>query len=147
MRKELERLEAAGDRLAKILRSRRSSDRRAARAGIETPRAAQDVLRYVIEGGPARVSEIARTSGSGEPAVSRLVSQLERQGLLERVPDRVDRRAALVRATRSGQAAAHRLRQAADEIFEEHMAAWRRPDVEQLAELLERFCRDLAREK
>ena len=79
--------------------------------------------------------------------MSRLVSQLERQGLLERVPDRVDRRAALVRATRSGQAAAHRLRQAADEIFEEHMAAWRRPDVEQLAELLERFCRDLAREK
>ena len=100
MRKDLERLEAAGERLARIIRSRRSSERRAARAGLEIPGAAQRVLRCVIERGPARISEIARVTRSGDPAVSRLVTQLEQDGLLERIPDPEDGRATRVRATR-----------------------------------------------
>ncbi len=147
MRKDLERLEAAGERLAKIFRSRRSSERRAARAGLDLPGAAQSVLRCVIERGPARVSEIARVSRSGDPAVSRLVTQLEDEGLLERIPDFEDGRAIRVRATRRGRAAAHRLRLAADEIFEDHLREWRGNDVTQLADLLERLCRDLADER
>ena len=146
MRKDLVRVEVAGERLAKIFRSRRSSERRAARAGLELPGAAQNVLRSVIEAGPARVSEIARATSSGDPAVSRLVTQLEIGGLLERIPDANDGRAVRVRATRRGHAAARRLRGAADEIFEEHLREWKARDVAQLADLLERLCRDLADE-
>ena len=147
MRVDLERLEVAGERLAKIIRSRRSSQRRAARAGIALPGAAQSVLRCVIERGPARVSEIARVTRSGEPAVSRLVTQLEGDGLFERLPDAEDGRAIRVRATRRGRAAARRLRRAADEIFEEHLHEWGDGDVALLADLLERLCRDLADEQ
>ena len=147
MRKDLERVEVAGERLAKIFRSRRSSERRAARAGLELAGAAQSVLRCVIERGPARVSEIARATRSGDPAVSRLVTQLVAEGLLERIPDAEDGRAIRVRATRRGQGAARRLRGAADEIFEEHLREWNSRDVARIADLLERLCRDLADER
>lgn len=147
MHKDLERVESAGERLAKIFRSRRSSERRAARAGLELPGAAQSVLRCVIERGPARISKIARVTRSGDPAVSRLVTQLEREGLLERIPDADDGRAIRVRATRRGRAAANRLRRAADEIFEDHLREWENGDVARLAGLLERLCRDLADER
>ncbi len=147
MRKDLVRLEAAGERLARIIRSRRSSERRAARAELELAGAAQSVLRCVIERGPARVSQIARVTRSGDPAVSRLDTQLEADGLLERIPDAKDGRAIRVRATRRGQTAARRLRRAADEIFEEYLHEWEDGDVARLADLLERLCRDLADER
>jgi DNA-binding MarR family transcriptional regulator len=147
MRKDLERLEVAGERLAKIFRSRRSSERRAARAELELPGAAQNVLRCVVKCGPCRVSGIARVTGSGNPAVSRIVAQLESNGLVVRVPDAADGRAVQIRATRSGQATARRLRRAADRIFEEHLREWADRDVTRLADLLERLCRDLSEER
>lgn len=147
MEKGLERLEAAIERLVSITRARRGWEERAVRAGMRLSRAPQQVLRRVIEGGPARISELARATGTGESAVSRLVTALEEKGLLERAPDAADARAVRVRASRAGQSASRRLRRAADEIFEERLAHWSEADVEQLARLLERLCRDLAGDK
>jgi DNA-binding MarR family transcriptional regulator len=145
MRKSLARLEWALDRVMSIARSRRSWEDRSARAGLRLARAPQQVLRRVIEGGPARISELARATGGSLPAVSRLVRALEAQGLLERAPDAADARAVRVHASRSGQAAARRLRRAADEIFEERLARWSDVELDALAEQLERLSRDLAR--
>jgi DNA-binding MarR family transcriptional regulator len=144
MRKSLSRLEAAIQRLVSLTRSRRGWDHRAERAGLSLSRAPQQVLRRVIEGGPARISDLARATGTGESAVSRLVTALEGQGLLERAPDARDARAVRVRASRAGQGAARRLRRAADEIFEERLAGWSDADAEKLAQGLERLARDLA---
>ena len=52
---------------------------------------------FTIE--PRRLSEFAELMQVTKSAVSQLVTQLERDGLLERVPDPTDGRAALIRAT------------------------------------------------
>ena len=78
-----------------------------------------------------------------DAAVSRLVTQLEAEGLVVREACVEDGRVARVRPTRSGTKARNRLRDAADEIFREHLAGWRAKDLEQVAELMERLGDDL----
>ncbi len=141
--KDLERVQAAMEQLNRIGRSRRSDALRSARAGVHLPRAAQGVLRQVVEHGPGRISDLARATGSGDAAVSRLVTQLAEQGLLRRSASREDGRVAEVHATAAGRRASKRLRKAADEIFLEHLAGWSERDLAKLGDLMERLARDL----
>lgn len=54
--------------------------------------------------GPARVTTLAAAGGIGQPAMTERVQQLERQGLVTRVEDPGDGRAALVSITDTGRA-------------------------------------------
>jgi DNA-binding MarR family transcriptional regulator len=54
--------------------------------------------------GPARVTSLAAAGGIGQPAMTERVQQLERQGLVTRVEDPGDGRAALVSITDTGRA-------------------------------------------
>lgn len=146
MVRNLQRIEAAMERLARIGQSRRSSARRAERAGISLLGSAQQVLRASIDHVPARISDLARATSMSDAAVSRQVTLLEGEGLVEREACAEDGRVARVRPTASGRAVGRRLRAAADEIFQEHLVGWRADDLAKLAELMECLSDDLTGE-
>ncbi|NUW42096.1 MarR family winged helix-turn-helix transcriptional regulator [Nonomuraea rhodomycinica] len=52
--------------------------------------------------GPMRLTELTRTEQISQPAVTQLVTRLERDGLVERRPDPRDGRAVLVHITEAG---------------------------------------------
>ncbi|NUW31778.1 MarR family transcriptional regulator [Nonomuraea sp. SMC257] len=52
--------------------------------------------------GPMRLTELTRTEQVSQPAVTQLVTRLERDGLVERRPDPRDGRAVLVHITEAG---------------------------------------------
>ncbi|WP_033322572.1 MarR family winged helix-turn-helix transcriptional regulator [Actinomadura atramentaria] len=54
--------------------------------------------------GPARLTDLAAREGVTQPAMTQLVSRLERAGLAERFGDPDDRRVVLVRITDAGRA-------------------------------------------
>ena len=60
------------------------------------------VLFSVVRMGPLRLSELANVEGVNPTMLSRVIAELGEQGLVRRVPDPEDRRAALVDATPAG---------------------------------------------
>lgn len=60
------------------------------------------VLHTLTHDGPKRLSELTATEQVSQPAITQLVTRLERDGLVERSPDPDDRRAVLVRVTTAG---------------------------------------------
>jgi DNA-binding MarR family transcriptional regulator len=73
--------------------------------------------------GPARVTTLAAAGGIGQPAMTELVQRLERQGLVTRVEDPGDGRAALVTLTDTGQALFDDQRRERHERLAEMLAA------------------------
>ena len=146
MVQRLQRIDAAMERLARIGQSRRSSARRASRAGTSLLGSAQQVLRASIDHVPARISDLARATSMSDAAVSRQVTLLEGEGFVEREACAEDGRAARVRPTASGMSVGRKLRSAADEIFQEHLVGWRADDLAKLADLMERLGNDLSGE-
>jgi DNA-binding MarR family transcriptional regulator len=65
---------------------------------------ASSVLDALQREGPIRVTTLAATTGIGQPSMTELVQRLERQGLVIRVDDPGDGRAALVTITNAGRA-------------------------------------------
>ncbi len=55
-----------------------------------------------VDSGGTRLTELAVRAGMGKPALGELVDELERMGLVERVPDPTDGRAKLVVPTERG---------------------------------------------
>ncbi len=60
------------------------------------------VLATLSRGGPLRISELAEVEGLNPTMLSRVIAELAAAGLVERVPDPADGRAALVAATAAG---------------------------------------------
>lgn len=139
------RIEAAMERLARIAQSRKSAEQRSARAGLSLSGSAQQVLRAVIAHAPVRISDLARATHTGDAAISRHVTLLEVEGLVAREACAEDGRVARVRPTPAGRRAGRRLREAADEMFEEQLSAWSARDLATLAELMERLGDDLGK--
>lgn len=78
------------------------------------------VLRFIDDAG-ARVTDLSERSGVTKQAIGDLVTELERMGYVERVPDQEDRRAKNVRLTPRGVQAQTAGRRILDEID----AEWR----------------------
>jgi DNA-binding MarR family transcriptional regulator len=91
-------------------------------AGLSAPRLS--ALSVIVYGGPIRMSDLAAAEQVRLPTISRLVAELVRAGLVERVADPADRRVQRVRATPAGR----RL-----------LDAGRRRRVQKLAEALAAF--------
>ncbi|WP_329086804.1 MULTISPECIES: MarR family winged helix-turn-helix transcriptional regulator [unclassified Streptosporangium] len=60
------------------------------------------VLHTLAHKGPMRLTALKVTEQITQPAITQLVSRLERDGLVERRPDPEDRRAVLVQVTPAG---------------------------------------------
>src|SRR4026209_1469413 len=92
---------AADDRLPsaalQLLRAIRVEDRA---SGLSGPRLS--ALSVLVFGGPLPMSALAAAAPVQPPTISRLVRELEREGLVERVRDATDRRVLKVRATALG---------------------------------------------
>jgi DNA-binding MarR family transcriptional regulator len=88
---------------------------------------AASTLRRLEDGGAQRLTELACLEGISQPAMTQLVSRLEKDNLAERVKDASDGRAVLIRVTPAGREAL-RVRRAAraralDELLRELPAA------------------------
>lgn len=80
-----------------LLRRLRTEDDR---TGLSAPRLS--ALSVIVFGGPLPMTELARAEQVRPPTISRLVRELESEGLVERLTDADDRRVQLVRATARG---------------------------------------------
>lgn len=90
-----ERLHRAAIRL---LRALRQEDRK---TGLSSPRLS--ALSVLVFGGPKNISALASAEHVRVPSMSRLVKEMERDGLVKRRPDPTDSRVSIVQATVKGQ--------------------------------------------
>jgi DNA-binding MarR family transcriptional regulator len=81
------------------------------------------VLGTVVRAGPLRLSELAELEGINPTMLSRIVANLSSAGLLERVSDPSDRRAALVSASPAGARRRESIRRERARALEVRMAA------------------------
>ena len=98
------RLRVAIARLSRRLRVTRAGSA----AGL-TPTGIS-VLLTVVRHRPTRLGDLARTENLNPTMLSRVIADLGQAGLLERVSDHGDRRAAWVQSTAAGSALAQRMR-------------------------------------
>lgn len=106
-------------------------------------RPAYQALWRIVDEGPLRSTALAKLLGIDLSVVSRQVKSLEEVGFVERQPDPVDARAALVSATESGHAALELSRAKRTEVLDEVLEQWSEYDRDELVRLLERFNREL----
>jgi len=115
---------------------------RDASTDCSAPRAS--VLAAVTDLGPLRPTEVAAHLHLDISVVSRQLSSLDRDSLVERVTDPVDGRAQLVRVTEAGRQFLGILRERAAERLAERLAGWSDDDIEMLSGLLRRLEESLA---
>jgi DNA-binding MarR family transcriptional regulator len=72
---------------------------------------AASTLRRLERSGPHRLSELYAPEGVSQPAMTQLVTRLEKEGLAERSSDPADGRAVVVSITEAGRAAVARRRE------------------------------------
>ncbi|NYG57006.1 MarR family transcriptional regulator [Nocardioides perillae] len=120
-------------------RLRRVLHQRAAALGPSLTPVGYLVLGRLVREGPARQVDLVATSGIEKGAVSRLVTQLEAAGLVERRADPDDRRACRVAATAAAEEAFARVDAERRERYLARLDALPIADLEQLAALLGRY--------
>lgn len=76
--------------------------RQAATVGGGLSTAASSLLSHLGREGPTRLTELARMDGVSQPAMTQMVTRLEREGLVRRVSSTDDRRGVLVEVTDAG---------------------------------------------
>ena len=131
---------------ASVMRLHRRLRRTAASASAGLTPTQLSVLHTVVRIGPIRLSDLAAEEGINPTMLSRVVGDLGDAGLVDRVCDPEDRRAALVTATATGQQLARRMRRERTDVLTVALStlasADRRrleqalPALEQLAEAL-----------
>jgi len=126
--------------------SRPDVDERIVReAGIALDGALFPLLVMVERFGPIGIVELANRGGRDYTTVSRQVSRLESQGLVERRPHGNDARVRAVAVTPKGQTMTDALDAARERMVRAMFADWRKSDVDTLVSLLQRFARGLER--
>ena len=91
-----------------------------------------------------RASDLGAVLGLHKSTTSRNLTELERMGLLRRVPDPSDARARLVQFTEQGEQSLRSVRAARRQKLAESLSRWPEEDVEDLARLLRRLGEDMA---
>jgi DNA-binding MarR family transcriptional regulator len=98
--------------------------------------------------GPIRLSELASEEGINPTMLSRIVADLAEGGLIERVGDPQDRRAALVTPTREGRRLVERMRRERTDVLSvalEGLSPSERRALERAVPALERLAEELRR--
>jgi DNA-binding MarR family transcriptional regulator len=132
-----DRLHSAAIHLLRRLRVEDSA------AGLTAPRLS--ALSVIVFRGPLTLSELAAAEQVRPPTITRLVQELEREGLVVRLPDPADRRITRVRATPRGrrllhQGRARRVQRLARDLVRASPAD--RALLEQAAQVLEAMLAD-----
>ncbi|HEY7850777.1 MAG TPA: MarR family transcriptional regulator, partial [Ktedonobacterales bacterium] len=81
------------------------------------------VLFTLVGRGPLRMTELASVEAINPTMLSRIAARLSEMGLIVRVPDPLDRRAALVRATAAGKRMKALIQSERTEALARHMRA------------------------
>jgi DNA-binding MarR family transcriptional regulator len=122
-----------------LLRRLRVED---AASGLTAPRLS--ALSVIVFGGPLTLGALAAAEQVRPPTMTRLVTALERDGLVIRQPDPDDRRQVLLRATPAGRRLLEEGRARRTSTLARRLAALPPADLEALvraADLLERLSR------
>lgn len=90
-----------------------------------------------------RASDVAAALGLDKSTVSRGIAQIERLGLIERVPDPDDGRARLLRLTGEGERRFGAIRAQRRAEFEGILGRWDQADLDDLARLLHQLNTDI----
>ena len=131
---DVPRLRAVIGRLSRRLRPTTA----AALAGLTPTRVS--VLLHVVREGQVRLSELAESEGINPTMLSRVVADLSEAGLMERVSDPSDRRAAWAKATAAGKRLAERMRRERTDALNlalESLSAGERASLERALPALE----------
>jgi DNA-binding MarR family transcriptional regulator len=114
-------------------------------AGIRLDRAGAKLLSKMQAAGdsPLRVTSLAELLGVDTPTVTRKVQQLERLGLVERIPDPDDGRAHRISLTDAGRSTVSRLEDARHAWVAGLLDGWTKDDRRQFGALLGRFSQRL----
>jgi DNA-binding MarR family transcriptional regulator len=107
-------------------------------------RASYLILRTLSEGGPASVNALAERLGVDGSTVTRQTAAMEARGLIEREPDRTDRRASIVTMTDAGRARMNQVRRLRQEQLSALFEAWGSDDLSDLGRILRRLNETLA---
>ncbi len=108
------------------------------------------VLLHVARAGRIRLSELSEYEGINPTMLSRVIADLSESGLLERVSDPGDRRAALVEATPAGRRLAERIRRERTDALNlalETLDRQERAQIEAALPALERLAEQLKGER
>lgn len=109
------------------------------RANCDLPRTHVLLLTRVHQYGPARLSELAAAMTVDKSTLTPMVQRLEDRGYLVRGPDPSDKRASVMRITRSGRRLLERLHDSSREMFIDLLQDWSMHDREQLAHYIGRL--------
>lgn len=99
-----------------------------------------------LEEGACGLTQLGRQVGLSTPAISRQIQRLERMGLVERVPDESDGRAAIIQLTQKGHQVAHDEHAARIQFLLRVLTEWTDADLHRLAADLGRLSTDFAAE-
>lgn len=97
------------------------------------------VITLVANGGPQRPSALSDALVTGASNVSKILSRLERDGLVERRADPLDARASLVHLTERGDDVARALVRAGDRLIDDLLADWTEADRSDFTRLMTKF--------
>ena len=138
-------IEQALGALLRLTRAPRFAETVRQRAGAEVDRAGYAVLVRVSELGPVRLSELAQYLGLDVSTVSRQVQQLEQRGLVDRSPDPLDGRAALLELSVPGRDIMQKMRDAWCETVADVVGTWKPADIARFGSLMDRFVSDVVK--
>jgi len=141
-RDDLDRVEQALTRIARVSLGRAAARNRSDRSGVHLSRPAVSILACLRTAGPLRLSDLARAADLEAPLISREIRALVEGGYVRRSADPTDGRAGIVDLTPSGRRASEAYRAATDEIVAETFARWSTTDLRALAGHLERVAED-----
>jgi DNA-binding MarR family transcriptional regulator len=102
-------------------------------------RAAYVILRHLQEHGPQNVSAIADRLNLDGSTVTRQVTALQQDGLVERRPDPRDGRGTVIEPTETGLKQVDAVRAARRELYDRVLTGWSDDDRETLATMLSRL--------
>ena len=111
---------------------------------LEIGPARLSALSVLVFGGPCTLSQLAAAEQVKRPTMSRLVANLERDGLATRVTDSADRRSIQITATRLGRVVLRRGRERRVQELARRLAPLQRHELDDLAkaaELMDRVSR------
>lgn len=107
--------------------------------GIPDDANAIPALYAIATRGPQRPSALAADLHVSAPTVSRILDRLAASGLIERLPDPHDSRAARAHLTAEGRRVTDHLFRAGDRLIDELLAAWTAEERDTLSDLLHRL--------